>query len=139
MEKVKSTIRRYEARQVRRARYRELCKNGFQYAKISMGGDEYEKYVKSATKLVNDHLQKLQDIAKGRKKAEKKAKDELAKLAKDFVKAVTSKEDVEEKEPVDDHYFYYVMGESYVHGMMDGEAIREKFVRKLRQRVFELR
>jgi hypothetical protein len=39
----------------------------------------------------------------------------------------------------DRHHFYQIMSESYIHGMMDGEAIRERFERSIKEREFELR
>ncbi|RDW67578.1 hypothetical protein BP6252_08974 [Coleophoma cylindrospora] len=43
-------------------------------------------------------------------------------------------------ESKDSKYFWYEFkGECYLHGMMDGEAIREKFYKDLRDRTFELR
>ncbi|KAK8080283.1 hypothetical protein PG997_008101 [Apiospora hydei] len=139
VERMKRFVRKYEERQIRKARYRELCNNGFKYAKISMMGEEYQKYVEDTTRLVNKHLGVLKTIAENRQKAEEEAKEELAKLAKDLLKVAPVKEDLVVEEYDDRHYFYHVMGESYIHGMMDGEAIREKFVRKLAQHKFELR
>ncbi|KAH8716769.1 heterokaryon incompatibility protein-domain-containing protein [Phaeosphaeriaceae sp. PMI808] len=46
----------------------------------------------------------------------------------------------EVEEPVGDEYFHYVFkGESYVHGCMDGEALRSKFYEDTQERIFELR
>ncbi|KAI1119903.1 heterokaryon incompatibility protein-domain-containing protein [Nemania abortiva] len=39
----------------------------------------------------------------------------------------------------DPQCYYEFIGESYVHGMMDGEALREKFYLDIPDRVFELR
>ncbi|RYP54282.1 hypothetical protein DL768_000856 [Monosporascus sp. mg162] len=39
----------------------------------------------------------------------------------------------------DPNRWYKFMGESYVHGMMDGEALREKFYKLTADRTFELR
>lgn len=36
-------------------------------------------------------------------------------------------------------HYYEVIGECYVHGMMDGEAFGAKNERKIQQRIFELR
>lgn len=37
-----------------------------------------------------------------------------------------------------DHYYKFI-GECYIHGMMDGEALRHQRIRKLQQQEFELR
>jgi hypothetical protein len=42
-------------------------------------------------------------------------------------------------DPNDRNYFYEFLGESYIHGMMDGEALREKFYKDIQDNVFELR
>ncbi|KAK8051719.1 hypothetical protein PG993_003104 [Apiospora rasikravindrae] len=139
VERMKRFVRKYEERQIRKARYRELCNHGFKYAKISMNGEEYREYVEATTALVNEHLGVLKQIVKDRQKAEEEAKEKLAELAKSLLKMAPVKEDPVVEEYDDKHYFYHVMGESYIHGMMDGEAIREKFVRKLAQHKFELR
>ena len=39
----------------------------------------------------------------------------------------------------DQSLWYEFKGEFYLHGMMDGEAMREKFYKDLRDRVYELR
>jgi len=39
----------------------------------------------------------------------------------------------------DERLYYEFNGECYIHGMMDGEALREKFYRQLPNRIFELR
>ena len=39
----------------------------------------------------------------------------------------------------DNKHYYEVIGECYVHGMMDGEAIEEQNFNKIPSRVFELR
>jgi hypothetical protein len=45
-----------------------------------------------------------------------------------------------EKAKKEDPYLYYVFkGESYIHGLMDGDALREKFYEEIPDRVFELR
>ncbi|KAK8103505.1 uncharacterized protein PG998_010538 [Apiospora kogelbergensis] len=44
------------------------------------------------------------------------------------------------KEQQDDlHHYYTFQGDCYLHGMMDGEAVREKFYGELLDKVFELR
>ena len=43
------------------------------------------------------------------------------------------------KENPDRNYWYEFKGECYLHGMMDGEAMREKFYKSLEDRTFELR
>jgi hypothetical protein len=43
------------------------------------------------------------------------------------------------EEPLWNNFWYEFMGECYLHGMMDGEAMREKFYRDLKDWVFELR
>ncbi|KAK8060052.1 hypothetical protein PG996_009982 [Apiospora saccharicola] len=139
MERLKSAVHKYEARQVRKARYRELCNNGFKYGKIRMSGVEYKDHVKSATDLVTQHLKILKEIAKSRQEAENQAREKMAMIAKDRFNTKPGKEDTSGEENSDEEHFYYVMGESYIHGMMDGDAIREKFKRKLRQHLFELR
>ena len=37
------------------------------------------------------------------------------------------------------HLFYELKGETYVHGMMDGEALRKKFYKNLPDILFEVR
>ncbi|KAK8127873.1 heterokaryon incompatibility protein-domain-containing protein [Apiospora sp. TS-2023a] len=154
--KIKQLFRRFEIRLVQKARYRELCEDGFEYGEIKFEGEEYRHYVENITSYVNDHLKGLRGIAKRRDEAENEAKKHLAKAeeeAKNHPAAIareqlkkkkrtTPKKEnaaVEEKKIVDKEYFYHVMGESYIHGMMDGEAIREKFARSLPQHRFELR
>lgn len=48
---------------------------------------------------------------------------------------------VEEDEEADDFYWYEFIGECYVHGMMDGEAIeyQNQHIQQLKARTFELR
>lgn len=48
-------------------------------------------------------------------------------------------ERVKEAEQNDPHLFYKIRGDCYLHGMMDGEAVRQKFYEELPDRVFELR
>ncbi|KAI0166475.1 heterokaryon incompatibility protein-domain-containing protein [Xylariaceae sp. FL1272] len=49
------------------------------------------------------------------------------------------KQRIEEAEEQDPHLFYEFKGDCYLHGMMDGEAVREKFYMELPDRIFELR
>ncbi|KAK7961687.1 uncharacterized protein PG986_002512 [Apiospora aurea] len=48
-------------------------------------------------------------------------------------------EKVEEAEKDDPHLFYTFRGDCYLHGMMDGEAVRHKFYEEIPDRIFELR
>ncbi|KAK8121753.1 hypothetical protein PG984_010423 [Apiospora sp. TS-2023a] len=52
---------------------------------------------------------------------------------------LTYQEKVEQAERDDPHLFYKFRGDCYLHGMMDGEAVRHKFYEELPDRVFELR
>jgi hypothetical protein len=45
---------------------------------------------------------------------------------------------VEEKE-TDEYFWYEFIGESYVHSMMDGEAIKYQNQHEIKPRIFELR
>ncbi|GAW17406.1 hypothetical protein ANO14919_068630 [Xylariales sp. No.14919] len=63
------------------------------------------------------------------KDEEKSAKDDLSIMARQQIEA-------DEK----DQYLYYrLIGDSYVHGMMDGEALRQKFYDDIPDQTFELR
>ncbi|KAF2994455.1 hypothetical protein E8E14_002076 [Neopestalotiopsis sp. 37M] len=59
-------------------------------------------------------------------------------LGKNGAMTFYERQAVEAKEK-DPHRFYTFQGDCYLHGMMDGEAMREKFYRELPDRVFELR
>ncbi|KAK7987063.1 HET-domain-containing protein [Apiospora saccharicola] len=48
-------------------------------------------------------------------------------------------EKVEQAKQEDPYRFYRLRGDCYLHGMMDGEAVRHKFYEELPDRVFELR
>lgn len=49
---------------------------------------------------------------------------------------VKNEQEAKEKDPT---RYYTLMGESYVHGMMDGEALRKKFYGDIADQTFELR
>ncbi|KAK7994495.1 hypothetical protein PG991_016083 [Apiospora marii] len=48
-------------------------------------------------------------------------------------------EKMEEANKEDPFLFYTLRGDCYLHGMMDGEAVRQKFYKEIPDRVFELR
>ena len=49
---------------------------------------------------------------------------------------LSQKKEVFEK---DKYFFYEFVGECYIHGMMHGEAAREKYYRAIPERIIELR
>ena len=89
---------------------------------------------KDAKAQDRDEKAKKKD-AKAREKEEKaKEKEEKAKEKEEKEKKLRDWEDFEDK-----YYFFNLMGESYIHGMMDGDAIKEKFEHVIKERTFELR
>lgn len=65
-------------------------------------------------------------------KANRQILDELENI----YKGLSPKQD---EEAASRRYFYRVMGESYIHGMMDGDAIGERLQRDIQEQSFELR
>jgi len=139
IERVKAIIRNFEVRLVQKARYKELCgPGGFHNKATHFNGRDYQKYIRKATEIANKHLKKMREIEEDRARAEMEAVRELA-IATEILQPKGDDDSAVETPQNDQHYFYHHMGESYIHGMMDGEAIREKFRLKILETVFELR
>jgi hypothetical protein len=67
--------------------------------------------------------------------AKKKRNEILKPTVVDGVKAKVR----ESRFKRDEDTYYIFKGESYVHGCMDGEAVRELFYQEEQERIFELR
>jgi hypothetical protein len=139
VERLKDCVHSLESRLIQRARYRYLIEHGFTCRNTVFNGPEYLGYVQKATKIVNDHLAQMKKMKLDWELGEREAKDNLAKLSIQLKKKDEKEEEPSGEQFEDSHYYYHVMGESYIHGMMDGEAIREKFSQKIQLRTFELR
>ncbi|ORY71929.1 heterokaryon incompatibility protein-domain-containing protein [Pseudomassariella vexata] len=70
--------------------------------------------------------------------AQEKSPEELAREKAE--KEGQARKNAKKQAKEDDPYFYYTfMGEAYIHGMMDGEAVRLHITEGLPDRVFEIR
>ncbi|KAI4957079.1 hypothetical protein J4E86_005552 [Alternaria arbusti] len=115
-EAVKSCIKRLDKISVCRARY-EKQKEKYKKQGHSTSDSNWEQDVKSAHKKVNYIL----------------GKD------KDRRKASAQRETTKQRFKPDEDNFYVFKGESYVHGCMDGEAVRDRFYGTEQEWVYELR
>ena len=93
-------------------RWEKNCKRKARYKQMPWKEEEKEKF-RSLQREINEKLEEERA-----QKAPEKAKEEARQ---------------------DNHLFYELKGESYVHGMMDGEALRKKFYKNLQDTLFELR
>ena len=118
-----SCVQRLETILVRKERY-ERQKERHKGQGHPSSGSEWEQEVKIAQKKVNDILKK-----------DKERKVRLEQLVRDDGKKETTKQ----RFKPDEGSFYTFKGESYVHGYMDGEAVRERFYRKEQEWIYELR
>jgi hypothetical protein len=96
---------------------------------------KWEQDVKSAQVKVNKILQGDRKARNDQQKNDKQRKEILKPPAKDGG---------EERAPkprfkLDEETFYVFKGEAYVHGCMDGEAVRERFYGTEQEQIFELR
>ncbi|KAK0664574.1 heterokaryon incompatibility protein-domain-containing protein [Cercophora samala] len=116
----------------------------------------WEKIVKEETDIINDQMmrwKKADEESKQRKKEEdedsKLRKEKAARREKDrrTPKVSTSPPPAGPPRPKhpqyppeeDKYYWYTLLGEAYIHGMMDGEAIREHIIEGLPKRCIEIR
>lgn len=113
VEALKSCLQKLEKIMERRAKYEQLKKER---------GPEYEKEIRDALRR-----------AKTSKTWAMWAKAEAAKKVKGSQRYDKDRLDEDEKS------YYEFKGETYVHGMMDGEALRRKFYLDKPDTVFELR
>lgn len=98
-------------------RLEKRCVQKAEYRKRAQRTSGWESEVKASTEKVNEILSA--DAEKRRTKPVEDTKREKEKEHRDF--------------------YYTFKGESYVHGLMDGDALREKFYSDIPVRVFELR
>ncbi|KAI0862667.1 heterokaryon incompatibility protein-domain-containing protein [Xylaria cubensis] len=116
VEALKNCVKRLHENQLRRLQFK---KNGTQLNK-----DE-----KEAQEKCNKILKERADAKKTEKEKERAIMEGTSKMA-------TNQREADKEDP----YLYYgLIGDSYVHGLMDGEALRRKFYEDIPDRTFELR
>ncbi|KAI4862267.1 heterokaryon incompatibility protein-domain-containing protein [Hypoxylon rubiginosum] len=142
-ESLKSAVKRCEEKRIRRLRFR-----------ASDISEKDREYIESGTKYVNAKLERLREndsikhkvevndksTGGGRgEKGEKREKEEDEEKGEDGEKgedeAGKNKEKAKER---DSRRYYQLIGESYVHGMMDGDALRKKFYEEIADQTLEL-
>ncbi|KAF2475605.1 HET-domain-containing protein [Lindgomyces ingoldianus] len=151
-EAFRSCLKRLEKFRARKARY--ISNKGKILVDKETGKrTTWEEEVKKATKEENDRIELEKEIKETIKKLEAKAKkdkkgDSLAGKTRSLSppqnptlkRTKTTLRQNEERAKMEDPSLWYVFkGESYVHGLMDGEALREAFYNDRPKRIFELR
>ncbi|KAI2471516.1 heterokaryon incompatibility protein-domain-containing protein [Annulohypoxylon bovei var. microspora] len=97
--------------------------------------------IKEATEKANKKLKELREDEKlGKSETQtNNSKDDEEKSGKSgHVVSERAKNEMEARER-DPLRYYRLIGESYIHGMMDGEAVRKKFYGDIADQIFELR
>ncbi|KAI0882629.1 heterokaryon incompatibility protein-domain-containing protein [Annulohypoxylon maeteangense] len=99
---------------------------------------EVPKGIKEATEIANKKLKELLDDGKpGREEIQvNDGSEEDAEKNGDLSERAKNEKKAREKDPL---RYYRLIGESYIHGMMDGEAVRRKFYGDIPDQIFELR
>jgi len=134
---LRSCIQRLDNIQVCRERYEKQKEKYRKQEGHTTSGTSWEQDVKAAREIVNSELAKdkeQRDVDKKRKEErdpEKKQKEAKEQGGKEE----TSKQRFKK----DEETFYVFKGESYVHGCMDGEAVRERFYTTEQEWIYELR
>ncbi|KAI0191533.1 heterokaryon incompatibility protein-domain-containing protein [Xylaria flabelliformis] len=97
------------------------------------------QFKKNGTQLNKDEKEaheKCNKILKERAEAKKAEKNKERAIMEGTSKMATNQREADKEDP----YLYYgLIGDSYVHGLMDGEALRRKFYEDIADRTFELR
>jgi hypothetical protein len=106
-----------------------VCKKRYQKQK--------EKYRKPKWQTTSD-IDWEQDVIEDRKKAGLEPKNEEPSENSEQLSENDGKKRAE-RFKADKNTFYSFKGESYVHGCMDGEAVRERFYRKEQEWIYEIR
>jgi hypothetical protein len=140
-ETFKSYFRRMEDICVRKKRYRdqkEKQKNleeREEHQENPLGETQWERDVKAAHTKVNDILEADRKARKEQQDNDKKRKRMLKQTLEDDTNNMTAKPRFKK----DEETYFVFKGESYVHGCMDGEAVRERFYKLEQEQIFELR
>ncbi|KAI0552995.1 heterokaryon incompatibility protein-domain-containing protein [Xylaria curta] len=108
---------------------KRLHENQLRKLQFKKNGTQLNKKEEEARKKCNEMLKEEADAKKAEKKKEQVIMEGTSKMA-------ANQREADKEDP----YLYYgLIGDSYVHGLMDGEALRRKFYEDIADRTFELR
>ncbi|KAI1180331.1 heterokaryon incompatibility protein-domain-containing protein [Nemania sp. FL0916] len=139
VEHLKSLIRKWEQNCVRRVSYPREDKEAKDKKEVQDKGDVDDKTGAHPSKKdegKNENLGLDMNDTEGGKREEKKSLPMPGQLKRRITTFQVNRETAEKESP---QRYYEFIGESYLHGMMDGEALRLRFYNGIADRVFELR
>ncbi|KAI4712549.1 hypothetical protein J4E89_002817 [Alternaria sp. Ai002NY15] len=120
-----SCVRRMEKILVCKRRYEKQKEKYMKQERHTTSDSSWEREVKDARYIVNSELGK-----------DKERRDRVRREAEE---RCGKKESTKQRFKRDEETFYIFKGESYVHGCMDGEAVRDRFYDTEQEWVYELR
>jgi hypothetical protein len=140
MEKICARKERYKDRiEIQRKLEERNEQRGQHEQQEEEGGDlektKWERDVKEALETVRRILEADQKAREDQQESDRNRKQMLKQPVEEGAEEII-------KEPrfnQDEDFFYVFKGESYVHGCMDGEAVRERFYGDEQEKIFELR
>ena len=101
---------------------------------------EWKEKEKKHWESIEEANQKVNIVLKRAEKIKKEKEEILKQNEEDEKPNQEEKEKKENKKKFDRYHWYEFQGECYLHGMMDGEAVREKFYKQeSKEHTFELR
>lgn len=130
---------RYEAFRYFVRRLEKICIRKERYRKKTKDDERWKLGVERETKLVNDTLRHFKELRESTKEREKAILEEMKANMNTGDQSEDEDEAGNEQRVPDDRFYHIFNGESYVHGCMDGEAIRTNFYEATQERTFELR
>ncbi|KAI4666686.1 uncharacterized protein J4E79_002726 [Alternaria viburni] len=121
----KSCVQRLEKTLVCRKRYQKQKEKYMKQGEDTTAVSSWEQDVKDAREIVN------KELAKDKERRDKEREEVKEQRGR--------KETPKQRFKQDEETFYVFKGESYVHGCMDGEAVRRRFYGTEEEWIYELR